>query len=95
MQLPHPVTYSGTLSSQKVGGARTVWVAITVAPKTSGKRIDVQLYLIDKTPTRLPEAHWFTFAPVAKRETDSWLVSKLGSMINPAEVVLVRDRPEV
>jgi hypothetical protein len=49
-------------------------------------QIDVRLQWFEKTACRLPEAFWFSFAPVGL-QADSWLFEKLGQMISPLDVV--------
>jgi hypothetical protein len=41
----------------------------------------------EKTPTRIPEALWFSFRPAASAvDASSWRLHKLGSCIHPHEV---------
>jgi len=40
-----------------------------------------------KTPTRLPESHWFTFNPMVATP-QNWKMDKLGGLVSPLEVVL-------
>jgi hypothetical protein len=41
----------------------------------------------EKTPTRIPEALWFSFRPASSAvDASSWRLHKLGSSIDPHEV---------
>lgn len=41
----------------------------------------------EKTPTRIPEALWFSFRPAGSAvNANSWRLHKLGSSIHPHEV---------
>lgn len=45
----------------------------------------------EKTPTRIPEALWFSFKPATSAvDAASWRLHKLGSSIHPHEVGLER-----
>ena len=70
-----------------LGGAPvTIWLAVDFQP--TNKRLDLTIYLWDKTPpTRLPESHWLSFSP--KTEGGGWLMSKLEELISPNDIILV------
>lgn len=65
--------------------------ALTNGGGSSGSKGDLEIALIwqGKTPTRLPEALWFSFVPAqGSVDPTSWRFNKLSSWINPAEVGL-------
>ena len=43
---------------------------------------------LNKTSTRLPEAGWLRFRPGPQADPDSWRMHKLGSLVNPSDVLL-------
>eukprot|EP00884_Botryococcus_braunii_P006942 jgi/Botrbrau1/16249/Bobra.0066s0034.1 len=68
------------------GAPRHIWLEIQ--SKSDDPRLYVDVVWIDKTPTRLPEALWYKFAPDAEvADPQSWLMYKLGQPISPLEVV--------
>ncbi len=73
-------------ASKQYGAPKTAFININFPHKQ--KNIYFDLYEIDKTPTRLPEAHWFSFNPqVPNDDGDEWLISKLGSNIGLTNIV--------
>jgi hypothetical protein len=68
------------------GGPQSIWVAIDF-PTERRKEIDVTLYLLDKTATRLPESHWFSFVPTTNG--GNWKMSKLDESISFDNIILV------
>jgi len=51
--------------------------------KVSDSGVDFDVIAVNKRPTRLPEAMFFTFNPVAK--VDSWTLQVLGSSMDPTD----------
>ncbi|NOU71306.1 DUF5054 domain-containing protein [Paenibacillus sp. LMG 31458] len=49
-------------------------------------KIDVELHAMDKKACRLPEASWFSFAPITD-SSHQWTMDKLGERISPLFVV--------
>lgn len=65
------------------GGARGIRLAYRF-PSTPGQ-IEIELDLCDKDASRLPEASWLGFRPLA--QPGEWTLSKLGTAVDPREVV--------
>ena len=53
--------------------------------------IDVNLYWFEKPATRLPEAHWLSFHPIAPEPT-AWKLEKSGESVSPQDVVASGNR---
>ncbi len=67
------------------GAPTTVWVQVAVL---AGQRnIQFTLLLLQKTPTRLTEAHWFSFNPVLASAQAAWRMDKLGEWVDPMAVI--------
>jgi len=69
------------------GGAKTGWSHFTVSINPQ-RVISVQVTFTwwNKTSTRLPESHWFSFNPVVG-DPALWLMDKIGSLISPLDIV--------
>ena len=87
-------------SHELAGAPEAVWVTYTFGkedatqPPASATNprhgsIHLDVVLVNKTRTRLPEAIWFKFKPSgADVDVSSWRLNKLGSWIDPTEVVV-------
>jgi len=73
---------------QKIGAPETIWLTITI-PRMSNpdQSIALDLQVFNKTPTRLPEAMFYSFNPV-NQDPKAWRIDKLGQWIDPLDVVL-------
>jgi len=69
------------------GGAQQLWSHFVVSVNSSSISIDITLQWFNKTATRLPESHYFTFNPRVS-SPDQWKMDKLGELVSPLEVVL-------
>ncbi len=69
-------------ASLKSLGAGVVWVEL----KADGAELFIRLEWQEKQASRMPEAYWYDFEPVLL-DGDSWRFNKLGSWIDPADVV--------
>ncbi|KAL5021154.1 hypothetical protein ScPMuIL_000309 [Solemya velum] len=68
------------------GAPKEVWISYSVSGTTPpGIDIDVQWFL--KSPTRLPEALYFSFFPTPQ-ESSKWFVEKMGKFIDPLDVMV-------
>eukprot|EP01087_Luapelamoeba_hula_P000994 TRINITY_DN10754_c0_g1_i1.p1 TRINITY_DN10754_c0_g1~~TRINITY_DN10754_c0_g1_i1.p1 ORF type:complete len:714 (-),score=88.74 TRINITY_DN10754_c0_g1_i1:50-2191(-) len=66
------------------GAPQNIWVEY----EAGDRQINIRLLLSNKTSTRLPEAHWFSFMPDRSANPGQWIFSKLGADVNPFDVVL-------
>jgi hypothetical protein len=69
--------------------ATTAWPRVVYMELVFAKReplVQVNLTWLGKTANRLPEAMWLSFNPVAPR-TGNWLLSKVGQMVSPQDVI--------
>jgi hypothetical protein len=64
--------------------ARTLWPC-RINYTTSAVGLAIELTLVNKTATRLPEAIFFGFNPVGSG-TGTWTMDKLGTPVNPLDV---------
>jgi hypothetical protein len=48
--------------------------------------IDLNVYWFEKPATRLPEAHWLSFRPIAP-DSSAWKLEKSGESVSPQDVV--------
>ncbi|MDX2109894.1 MAG: DUF5054 domain-containing protein [Verrucomicrobiota bacterium] len=69
---------------ERYGAPRTVWIELTLAPTQQRLEWDVQWF--GKSATRIPEALWFSMAPVVP-DTATWRMQKMNRQISPFEVV--------
>jgi len=71
------------------GAPSTIWTQtnFTKTASSTANTISMNFEVYDKTPTRLPEAHWFEFHPVTTGQ-GTWYVDKCGQMVDPSDVVL-------
>eukprot|EP01090_Pellita_catalonica_P011857 TRINITY_DN2446_c0_g1_i1.p1 TRINITY_DN2446_c0_g1~~TRINITY_DN2446_c0_g1_i1.p1 ORF type:complete len:760 (-),score=113.06 TRINITY_DN2446_c0_g1_i1:691-2970(-) len=67
------------------GAPEIVWTNVTFSQSGGEQLAWIELVLLNKTATRLAEAHFFSFAPVQDAPAE-WGMSKLGSWINPENV---------
>src|SRR5690606_7990433 len=65
------------------GAPKTLFFAYTL---WHSGLLEVTLSWFDKPACRLPEAFWLTFNPV-NSESGTWALHKLGSEINPMDVI--------
>ena len=63
---------------------RRVMVELSLPRSESAVRISV--FLFEKPATRLPEALWFSFKPIAK-DPHGWSLEKCGQQVSPFDVV--------
>lgn len=66
------------------GAPSAVWIQIQVVDEG---RLDMDLQLFNKTATRLAEASFFSFLPSSINSSWVWVMDKLGSWVNPLDVV--------
>jgi hypothetical protein len=71
-------------ASVHYGCPRRVSIVITLPVETG--RIEFDVLWFDKPATRLPEALWFSFAPITPNNR-GWRMEKLGELISPLEVI--------
>lgn len=64
------------------GASEAVWIKY----KFTQSDIEIDLHVMNKTATRIPEAMWFSFNP--KMSTGYWSLSKLDGYINSNDIVL-------
>eukprot|EP01089_Gocevia_fonbrunei_P013483 TRINITY_DN3465_c0_g3_i3.p1 TRINITY_DN3465_c0_g3~~TRINITY_DN3465_c0_g3_i3.p1 ORF type:complete len:696 (-),score=157.49 TRINITY_DN3465_c0_g3_i3:338-2425(-) len=65
------------------GAPKQIWLQIEFHEDI----LHYTVMLIDKTPTRLPESHWFSFNPALdKQDEGHWRISKLSSWIDPLDI---------
>eukprot|EP01012_Entosiphon_sulcatum_P032079 TRINITY_DN40828_c0_g1_i1.p1 TRINITY_DN40828_c0_g1~~TRINITY_DN40828_c0_g1_i1.p1 ORF type:complete len:800 (-),score=122.49 TRINITY_DN40828_c0_g1_i1:16-2391(-) len=76
-------TTLGAQPHAEYGGPSDMWARIFIP--TSGNTIAVNFTIYDKTPTRLPEAMFLTFNPLAQQGT--WQMDKLGEWLEVNNVV--------
>lgn len=75
------------------GGAQSLWLQYDIPTLQSGEninRIDIQLYIMEKTPTRLPETFFLGFNPQPDVLQGSWLMDKIDEeygLVSPLEVL--------
>jgi len=72
------------VASGRAAYPKTIFVEY-VLPK-SKPAIEISLSCFDKLPTRLPEALWFSFRPIA-HDPNGWALQKSGQTISPFDVV--------
>lgn len=77
-----------TSATADYGAPREIWMNLAFPHDRPAVEADVRL--MEKTRTRLPEAHWLTVA-VPPNSTDAvdqqWMVDKLGEVVNACDVV--------
>lgn len=72
----------------KYGGATDYWSYFSVGAASGTIRINATFQWFEKTTTRLPEAHWFTFNPsITSFNPRAWQMDKLGSLVSPLDIV--------
>ena len=59
---------------------------VVIAVSVSGTSLSWDVVQVDKTPTRLPEASFFSFVP-AVPDAKGWTFNVLGSVMDPTDVV--------
>ena len=69
----------------RYGAPSNVSIEYTV-PGTEGALVDISLVWTGKTPTRLAESMWLSFAPKPD-PTATWTIDVLGHPVSPLEVV--------
>eukprot|EP01117_Protostelium_nocturnum_P008713 TRINITY_DN3123_c0_g1_i1.p1 TRINITY_DN3123_c0_g1~~TRINITY_DN3123_c0_g1_i1.p1 ORF type:complete len:723 (-),score=236.00 TRINITY_DN3123_c0_g1_i1:54-2222(-) len=70
-----------------VGAPSRIYVSLSVISTGGNTEFQYRVQWFDKTPTRLPEALWFSFNPVAEPNSNGWSIDKLGYKINPLDIV--------
>jgi hypothetical protein len=70
-------------ASQKIGAPKTLFLTYTL---WHSGLLEITLSWFDKPACRLPEAFWLTFCPVDSA-AGTWSMHKLGSEINPMDVI--------
>jgi len=68
------------------GGAPEIWVELYSNYTSSGRVVDIVWQYFDKTPTRLAESYMLAFEP-NPRAGFSWVMDKIGSAVDPMDVV--------
>jgi hypothetical protein len=66
------------------GAPATLWLSVSVQQDGS---LALQLQLFNKTATRLGEASFFSFMAAPQSGDYTWMMDKLGSWVNPLDVV--------
>ncbi len=75
------------------GGAQSLWLQYDIPTLKSGEginRIGVQLFVLGKTPTRLPETYFLGFNAQPDAVQGSWLMDKIDEeygLVDPLDVV--------
>lgn len=65
------------------GAPKSLWTLY----RFQGESILISLFLVEKTPSRLPESFWFSFNPIVK-QSRLWKIEKLNHLfLNPWDVV--------
>ena len=65
------------------GAPKKVWLEYQVDGKEEEGRINITLFLFNKTATKLPEAMWLSFSPLTLFPNESWRMDKLGQFMDP------------
>ena len=68
------------------GGSKEIWTQTTIPKSTQPLTVNFTVYLVNKTPTRIPESLSFYFNPVI-RNASTMEVSKLGEYISVLNVI--------
>ncbi len=71
-------------ASSKYGCPRMIWVQVDFPSDKSSIHFDAQWF--EKPASRLPEAIWFSFSPITRRD-GQWNMDKLGTAISPLDVI--------
>ncbi|MGR3766013.1 DUF5054 domain-containing protein [Rossellomorea sp. NS-SX7] len=77
LSLPH-------LAAEEFGAPRVIELSYLFSKTES--TIEIELNWFDKDANRLPEAIWFSFAPIVDND-NLWKMDKIGEWVSPLEVV--------
>jgi hypothetical protein len=69
--------------SQQIGAPQKVYLEYLLA---ANGQLEISVSWFNKPACRLPEAFWMSFKPLTQ-ESGTWAIHKLGSTINPRDVV--------
>ena len=68
------------------GGSQAVWTQVTIPKSGQASELNLTVYFVNKTSTRIPESISLLFNPIV-RDTSSMLISKLGEDISVLDVI--------